>query len=294
MTNLVVGCGYLGLRVAREWVAAGREVVALTRSSEHAQQFKELGIQPLLGDVLDKESLRQLPDVETLLYAVGYDRTQSHSQREVYVNGLQNVLGELSGRCERVIYISSTSVYGQNMGEWINESSSCQPARTSGEICLQAEQVLENFIKQKHFPQAAILRCAGIYGPGRLLRRVEQLQAGATIPGRPDTWLNLIHVDDAMQAVLSTDDYLQAQTDVDLKHWLIADDRPVQRLVYYSVLANCLELTCPDFEEEPSHTKRAGLNKRCANARMKQELGVALKYPTLEEGLPHAVETTNS
>ena len=293
MVNLVIGCGYLGLRAARQWLKAGREVVALTRSSEHAKQFEELGITPIIGDVLNPETLQQLPAVETMLYAVGYDRSQPHSQRKVTVNGLKNTLAEISARCERVLYISSTSVYGQGRGEWIDEASECNPVRENGRICLDAELLLKNYVLKNQLPQAAILRCAGIYGQGRLLRRIEQLKTGEPIPGRPDIWLNLIHVDDALQSVLAAEQFLIAQPDSKLNCWLVADDRPIQRLVYYAVLSACLKLDCPDFVEEPQPKNKYGTNKRCRNDLMKQDLALTLTYPTIEAGLPQAVGTTN-
>src|SRR5215207_4117321 len=87
---LVVGCGYLGRRVAARWVAAGRRVAALTR--RNADALAALGIEPVVGDVSDPATLRNLPAASTVLYAVGMDRTQGKTMREVYVNGLGHVL----------------------------------------------------------------------------------------------------------------------------------------------------------------------------------------------------------
>src|SRR5438552_10621165 len=89
--KLVIGCGYVGRRVARRWIAQGDAVFALTRSIEHAGQLKELGIEPIVGDVTDAAALSGLPPVDTLLYAVGLDRDSGKSQRDVYVGGLANV-----------------------------------------------------------------------------------------------------------------------------------------------------------------------------------------------------------
>ena len=91
---LIVGCGYLGRRVARRWLAAGRRVAALTRGN--ADALAALGIEPIIGDVLDPDSLCHLPDAGTVLYAVGLDRTAGRSMRDVYVSGLANVLDRLA------------------------------------------------------------------------------------------------------------------------------------------------------------------------------------------------------
>ena len=74
MRKLIIGCGYLGTRVAQKWLGDGCETWALTRSEERAARLAELGIKTVVGDVLDLSSLQKLPPVETILYAVGFDR----------------------------------------------------------------------------------------------------------------------------------------------------------------------------------------------------------------------------
>src|SRR5437899_3190135 len=91
-SRLIIGCGYVGRRVARRWLAAGDVVHALTRSPERAEEFRRAGLVPLVGDVTVPTTLGEFPEVDTLLYAVGLDRQSGHSQRDVYVGGLANVL----------------------------------------------------------------------------------------------------------------------------------------------------------------------------------------------------------
>src|SRR5690606_32277786 len=85
-TRLILGCGYLGRRVARLWREQGDRVYALTRSAENAEAFRAEGLEPIVGDILQPESLKALPDCDTLLYAVGFDRTAGRTQRDVSVN----------------------------------------------------------------------------------------------------------------------------------------------------------------------------------------------------------------
>ena len=146
--KLIIGCGYLGRRVARRWKKQGHQVFALTRSGDHAADFRDAGIEPFIGDVTDSASLASLPEVDTLLYAVGLDRTSGQSQREVYVGGLENVLARMADRVRCFLYISSTSVYGQNAGEWVDESSECRPTSENGSVCLDAESLLRNEASQ--------------------------------------------------------------------------------------------------------------------------------------------------
>src|SRR5262245_3074000 len=135
--KLIIGCGYVGRRVARKWLEAGNVVHALTRTADHAEELREIGVHPILGDVINAAGLADFPRVGTVLYAVGLDRNAGHSQREVYVEGLANVLARIAPPWPKFIYLSSTSVYGQNAGEWVDEESACRPESTNGQVCLE-------------------------------------------------------------------------------------------------------------------------------------------------------------
>jgi nucleoside-diphosphate-sugar epimerase len=278
--KLIIGCGYLGRRVARRWKKQGHQVFALTRSGDHAADFRDAGIEPFIGDVTDSASLASLPEVDTLLYAVGLDRTSGQSQREVYVGGLENVLARMADRVRCFLYISSTSVYGQNAGEWVDESSECRPTSENGSVCLDAESLLRN-----EASQANVLRLAGIYGPGRLLARVDALRAGLAVEGNPESWLNLIHIEDAVAAVLASEG-----CGVPSATYLVCDDRPCRRREFYSLLAWMVGAPQPGFEPDAS----AGLNKRCSNRRLHEDLHVTLRFPGMNVGLPHALTTNES
>lgn len=272
---MIIGCGYLGRRVARRWLAEGDAVAGLTRSAEHAQMLRGIGIEPILGDVTEPSSLSALPDADTLLYAVGLDRNSGKTQRDVHVSGLANVVERVAGRVGRVIVISSTSVYGQTGGEWVDESSACRPESPNGQVCLDAESLL-----RERVPAANILRLAGIYGPGRLIARIAELRAGSPLEGNPDAWLNLIHVDDAASAVLACDRQSTAGAT-----YVVADGNPVRRREYYSFLAALIGAPAPKLSEDAPRS----LNKRCANRRLREELQVTLRYPSLRVGLPDAL-----
>lgn len=304
MTNLIIGCGYLGSRVARLWINSGQAVAALTRSHQRAEQFLAQQIQPVVGDVTLPNSLQQLPECDTLLFAVGYDRSASADKRSVYVDGLRHALHALKDRCNRVVYVSSTSVYGQSDGQWIDESSPCEPSTEGGQICLDAEQVVKQMCKENKMHHG-ILRLSGIYGPGRLLRSVERLKSGEPIAGNPNAWLNLTHVDDAATAVLACE-----QHGGDGEICLINDGSPCLRSEYYQKLAELTGSPTPEFLANQSDSPNApgkktaslvssrgrpysSLNKRCRNDRMLNELKVKLTYPDYPSGLQHAISSAN-
>jgi len=283
--KLIIGCGYLGERVARVWLESSHEVAVLTRSPENADRFRAQGLVPFVGDMHEPATLADLPKADTLLYAVGFDRNSGRTRREVYVDGLRNVLNAVAGRVDRFIYISSTSVYGQASGETIDEESACKPTRDNGRVCLEAEQTVWEFFPRQHgasAPSATILRLAGIYGPDRLLRRIEQVKNTTPIAGNPEAFLNLIHVDDAARAVIACE---ERGTSNGL--YLVADDMPVRRRDYYSRLASLLDAPAPTFVESRDPT--SNLNKRCSNRKLREALGAQLRYPTIETGLPHAL-----
>jgi nucleoside-diphosphate-sugar epimerase len=272
---LVVGCGFLGRRAARRWRAAGRTVSALTRSDERSEQFRAEGIEPILGDVTEPASLR-FPQSDTVLYAVGLDRTAGQSMREVYVGGLANVLGGLPRpRC--FIYVSSTSVYGQTDGEEVDETAATDPEEESGKIVLEAERLL-----RERMPEAIILRFAGIYGPGRLLRR-RSIESGEVIVGDPERWLNLIHVEDGVMAVLAA-----AERGRPGEVYNVSDGQPVRRREFYTSLARLLKAPKPRFVPPPTDAplpphERA--HRRIVSRRLRDDLAVTLRYPDHDSGL---------
>ncbi len=288
MQKLVIGCGYLGHRVANAWIRQGHTVTVLTRNPEHAARFRSEGLIPVVGDVTDAGTLNSLPPAETVLFAVGYDRAASHTQRDVYVDGLENVLRLLAGHVRRFLSISSTSVYGQSSGEWVDESSPCEPTRPNGIVCLDAEQrVCSHFPPEQSTAErgANVLRLAGFYGPNPLLQRGDALKSGRPLSGNPDAYLNLIHVDDAVKAVLACEERGRSGST-----YLVCDDQPIPRREYYERLALLVDAPSPQYEETVSEANESlSLNKRCSNRKLHEELGVELSYPTVVTGLPHAL-----
>jgi nucleoside-diphosphate-sugar epimerase len=274
-TRLIVGCGYLGRVVARLWVAQGRPVSGLTRS--RTDELRALGIEPIAGDVTDPASLHLTP-AETVLYAVGLDRSAGKSMREVYVGGLANVLDAVPTP-RRLVYVSSTSVYGQAAGEWVDEDSPTEPVEENGRIVLECETLL-----RRRLPEAIILRFAGIYGPGRLVKR-SAVEKGEPLATDPNKVINLIHVEDGASAVVAAAERARAGATYN-----VADGRPVTRREFYTVMAGLLGAPPPRFE--PS--AREATNRRISNRRLKEELGIELAYPDFEAGLRQALGTGRS
>ena len=288
MTKLIVGCGYLGCRVARHWLAGGVPLampvlVAVVRHAEQAEALASQGIQAMVADVTRPETLCQLPAAETVLFAVGYDPQGGRSRREVHVDGLRAVLDALSPKTGRVIFISSTSVFGES-GGLLDEQSPCRPTREAGRVLLAAEEVLKNHVLGD---RSVILRLAGIYGPGRL-PRLADLASGGPLGVPANSMVNLIHVDDAARVIIAAERHSRPS-----RTYIVSDGHPVQRREYLSYLAQVSGLAPPQFREpiegDESARSRGGY-KRVSNARMLAELGVQLVYPTYRDGLTSAAK----
>jgi nucleoside-diphosphate-sugar epimerase len=266
--GLIVGCGYLGRRVAAKWREAGRRVAALTR--RNTAVLSALGIDPVVGDVLDPASLRDLPPADTVLFAVGLDRAANKTQHEIYVHGLGHVLDTLPPP-RRFVYVSSTGVYGQTDGGWVDEASPTEPVEPSGRVILEAERLL-----RARMPDAIVLRFAGIYGPGRLLRQ-QALLAGEPLVGDSRKWLNLIHVEDGADAVVAA-----AERGAPGETYNVTDDEPVPRRDFYTLLAELLRAPVARFDDRP---EPGTANRRVSNRKALQPLGWAPRYRSYREGL---------
>ncbi|MCZ2341218.1 MAG: SDR family oxidoreductase [Bacteroidales bacterium] len=278
---LIIGCGYLGLRAARAWRLAGCRVLATTRG--RVQELNTLGVVPIRTDILDPRNFATLPQVDTILFAVGIDRSTGHSLRDVYVDGLQNVLEHLNQQGtmpRRFLYVSSTSVYGQTHGGDVYETDVTSPLESSGFVILEAERLLRSY--DRH---SIILRFAGIYGPGRLLRQ-RQILAGAPLIGDAEKWLNLIHVEDGARAILAAESRAQPGA-----VYNITDDSPVRRRDFYTCLAEQLHAPPAQFEPYPDGTTvPLEANRRIRGTKARTELGFVPVFADYTAGIAASVE----
>ena len=282
MNCLIIGCGYLGFRVAKIWRQQGHSVTALTRKPERADWFAEQGITGIVGDVTQPDSLDDLPAADIVLVAVGMDRSMYSDIELVYVTGLQNVLSKLPERPRHLIYVSSTGVYGDFGGDWVDEESSTQPLRPGGEACLKAERLIRD---SELGGLATILRFAGIYGPDRVPTK-QRIVDGDWKKLSSAGFLNLIHVDDGAKIVDQV-----SKTQPAGETYLVGDGNPVLRHDYYSYIAECLGVEqIPWTETEvDAKTARSGSNKRISNKKLVEQFGIQFDFPDYRAGLKQAM-----
>lgn len=231
----ILGCGYVGTAVGIELLKRKRQVRATTTTPSRVAELAALGFEAAEWHVDDVQGLSRLihdQDGVILCVAPG-KRTQDY--REVFLRGVQSVVAALPGSgVSRIVYTSSTRVYGQDAGEWVDESSATVPHDENGKVLRAAECALLEGVKdlaasEKREVSATVLRLSGIYGPGRdPAERVLKLAGQTRDDG--DEWVNLIHRDDIVTAIARL---LKVPYHGILN---LSDDRPTTRREYYDRL----------------------------------------------------------
>jgi nucleoside-diphosphate-sugar epimerase len=276
VTKLVVGCGYLGRRVARRWLAQGDDVWAVSRIAEHAGALARDGLRLLVADVTRPETLGGLPEATTVLYAVAPDVREAGSPSRG--SGVRAVLDALASAPDRFILVSSTGVYGERHAGWVDEETACEPKRDSAKAMWAAETTLR---EHAWADRAIVLRLAGIYGPGRIPKMAD-LAAGRALAVASQATVNLIHVDDAVAAVLAAERLARPPA-----LYNVADGEPVDRREFYRAAAELAGWAAPVFVEPAAWAagRRGGGNKRVSTERIHRELKLHLIYPSYRLGL---------
>jgi nucleoside-diphosphate-sugar epimerase len=238
----------------------------------------------VVADVTQPPTLAALPSADRVFYCVGFDRAAGVAMRTVYVDGLGEVLRRLSPSTTRLVYASSTGVYGGGDGDWVDEDTPAYPHHEAGRVCLDAENLLRN--DTVFGARCVVLRFAGLYGPGRIPRR-DAIVLGEPAVGDSDKFLNLIHVDDAARAAVAA---LESAAPGSI--YVVSDDRPVTRREFYERVAAGLNARPPSFRPPAPGSPEAlreSSNKRVSNRRLRRDLGVMLEYPDVAAGLPAAL-----
>ncbi|HEY5701558.1 MAG TPA: SDR family oxidoreductase, partial [Gammaproteobacteria bacterium] len=272
---LIAGCGDIGTALGRELAAGGHKVYGLRRSVSSLPEI----ITPVAADLTSPETLGALPPVDVLYYMAAADGRDEAAYERAYVTGVKNILRALAGqRLERVFFVSSTSVYGQRSGEWVDEESETKPARFTGARVLEGER------EANRAPCLSIsVRFGGIYGPGRR-RLIDRVRSGASCRESPPEFTNRIHRDDCA-GILSH----LLTLDSPAERYLGVDCEPAAQCTVMDWLAERLGVPRPRRE-----TAVGGQNqgKRCSNARVLKS-GYAFRYKSFREGYSSLIDDPN-
>ena len=275
----IAGCGYVGCELARQLIRLGDfQVWGLRRN---IQELPE-GVHPVQGDLtLDKKPAGWPAVIDYVVYCVAAKDYAETSYRQAYLEGLDNLITLLKKEGQhpaRILFTSSTGVYHQSEGAWVDESSDTSPQNYSGQIMLEAETLLRN----SPFVSTAV-RFGGIYGPDRM-RLLNRAKDGIGCYPEPPVYGNRIHRDDCagiLAHLLVMDVSGQPVKPVYLG--VDNDPAPIYDVLHW--LANELGVDLDDNNPPPARG-----NKRCANALIRSE-GYTFHYPDYRLG--YAIEIIN-
>lgn len=260
---LIAGCGDLGIRLAAHLNSPDWSVHGLRRNVDALPAT----IEPVAADLLDPVSLEAVAGSwDAIVYQATPDEYSEDGYRRAYVDGLANLLEHVG--CRRLIFVSSTAVYGHDGGEWVDETSPTEPARFNGRILLEAEARALDAAAS-----TSVVRFAGIYGPGRdyLLRKLRR--GDARCRRHPPQWTNRIHVDDCAAAIAHLI-ALERPRSI----YCASDGHPAARCEVLDWLARRLGVPGPGHDDAAT-----GMGKRVANARL-CATGFEFRHPDYRSG----------
>lgn len=282
---VIFGCGYVGSAVARQAVARGFRVTALTRNPATAEALRAQGVEVLVTDLSNSAwHARIAGGARYVLNTVSAGGGGIEGYRHSYVEGTRSIVAwaQTRGAAGTIVYTSSTSVYPQGGGAVVDERASHDGVGERGELLLEAERLLlpDMGVPPVSAARCFILRLAGIYGPDRH-QLLDQVRTGI-VAGRGEHRLNLIHRDDICAAIWSAFDAPpEAGSDV----FNVADDRPAPKAEVADWLAQRLNLPAPKFTGQPAGTRRSVTPDRViSNAKIKRVLGWRPRFPDYRAG----------
>jgi len=279
MRVLIVGCGYVGLPLGIELVRQGHTVSGLRRSLAAETELKRAGITPLHADITRPETLAGLPrDFDWVVNCTASGGGDAENYRKIYLEGNGNLLAWLaSSPPKKFIYTSSTSVYAQNDGSVVTEISPTEPEAPTAKVLVETEKLLLA-APQKN---TIILRVAGIYGPARGHAFKQFLRGEARIEDDGARWLNMIHRDDVIGAIIAA---LERGTPGEIYN--VVDGEPVSQLRFFEWLAAQLQKPLPPRIASDAEVwrKRGVTNKRVSNAKLLAGLKYQYRFPDFRAG----------
>ena len=284
---MVVGCGYVGERLAREEIRLGSAVRAIVRRQERATSLSQQGFDARSLDFDQaSQNTSELLAGATVYYLVPPPR---HGQRDPRLRAwLDQIQAHRLPR--RVILISTTGVYGDCSGEWVSELRPVNPQAARAQRRVDAESTLATW-QQRSGVRCVVLRVPGIYGPDRLpLTRLRSGQPVLAIGEAP--WSNRIHVDDLVHACIAA----ARRTD---PHGIynVSDGNPSTMTEFFFQAADALAMPRPPTISASKASTVMGESmlsylaesKRIDNSLMRSHLGVEPDFPDLASGLADAV-----
>jgi nucleoside-diphosphate-sugar epimerase len=280
---LLVGCGYVGTRLARQYLDLGQSLTGVVRSEAGVARLMKLGIPALAAD-LARDDLSRLPLRGSRVFLLAPPPTSG--VEDLHTRRLADAFKHAGGP-RRVVYIGTTGVYGDCGGDWVDETWPARPAVDRARRRWDAEQTLAGWSRETG-GELIVLRVAGIYGPGRL--PLERIRQGVPMVREAESpYSNRIHVDDLATVCMAAMERGQPGA-----VYNACDGNPSTMTDYFLAIADAAGLPRPPLipmAEAAGQVSEAMLSylaesRRLSNRRLTEDLGVVLRYPTLDQGLP--------
>lgn len=281
---IIFGCGYLGTALARELLARGVRVAALTRSAEQVRKLRDLGLDEVVEAELDSHRWHERVSgrYQAVVNCVSSAGGGLAGYQKSYVAGQASILSWVRRQPEPMsyVYTSSSSVYAQEGGVLVDETADTQSAPPTGQLLLESEAMLA----KSELPHWYVLRLTAIYGHGRH-HLLDQLRAGTReIAGRGDYALNMVRLEDIVSALCVA---LAGEAPSGIYN--IADDEPASKAEVLAYLADRLGLPVPVFNPDnvSARLRRRGgrmPHRYVSNAKAKRLLAWGPRYTSYREG----------
>src|SRR5208282_6562717 len=246
---LIVGCGFVGLPLARDFAVSGWETYAIVASEAsiaklHGESFRAYAL-----DIRDEAGFRNLArrNFDVVIHCASSGRGGAADYESVFLLGARNLMANL--RCGRFIFTSSTSVYSQTDGFWVDEKSPANPLRETGQFLRKTEDLVLR-------SGGAVARLAGLYGPGRCVPLQKLLDGKAIIEGDGSRRMNLLHQSDAAAAL----QFLAHSETAGIYN--VVDNLPVTQIDWYRYVCDLLNKPLPRKGSPDLDRKRGWTNKR--------------------------------
>ncbi|RJX44510.1 SDR family NAD(P)-dependent oxidoreductase [Halonotius aquaticus] len=288
---VILGCGYIGLELGRQLTAAGHEVIGVRRSDSGQQAIEAAGFTPHQADLTDSDDIDTLPDADWVVFAASSGGRDAAAAREIYVDALGDAIDNYGGRespPDRLVYTSSTGVYGDHDGDWVDEETPLEPTTDKTEMLVEAERIARE-AAAAHGIDGTVARFSGLYGPDRY--RLDRYLEGPVTEG----YLNMVHRVDAAGAVAFVLTENCARDEV----VLVTDDEPADKWEFADWLADACGVPEPPKQTKEERLaerdlsaagrRRVLTSKRCSNEYLR-ELGYEFTYPTFREGYQAAID----
>ncbi len=297
---IILGCGYIGTALAKAALAVGENVGVLTRSEGRAADLRAMGFgEVVAADIVsDNWHAAFNPAGEAVVFCVAPSKAGEDGYQHSFIEGAKSIVRWLdqsaaSGRvpARELVFTSSTSVYPQTDGSWVDEATLVDAARlgAAGRVLREAEEILLT-LSPRLVRRVWVLRLAGLYGPQRHYL-LDALRGGeTTFPGDGANWVNLLHRDDAVGAMQAC---LAAPVEITGGIFNVTDDEPVRKCDLLAWLAGRVGRDPAGLKFDAAGSARsihrrnaAGQtpNRRVANARIRQAIGWQCRAGSFREG----------